>query len=197
MPRRDRPADQKTTNYTASRLTLGGQGRERERDGGTLNSLQGRINTREWGHRLTGDLLGCNTNTLTLRANVNPSVTRWTLKKMFNAFFIINRDRNELLHWYLLLYFLQPTKVLFYVLSIVFPSSCERLSVFFYRLQAAFTFIVLNVPRLREELSSGRRAVNNHNYSFHVFPSVCPFCPVDYGRVSRSSNQQTSKIWKS
>lgn len=31
MPRRDRPADQKTTNYTASRLTLGGQGRERER----------------------------------------------------------------------------------------------------------------------------------------------------------------------
>lgn len=110
--------------------------RERERDGGTLNSLQGRINTREWGHRLTGDLLGCNTNTLTLRANVNPSVTRWTLKKMFNAFFIINRDRNEWLHWYLLLYFLQPTKVLFYVLSIVFPSSCERLSVFFidYRL---------------------------------------------------------------
>lgn len=123
--------------------------RERERDGGTLNSLQGRINTREWGHRLTGDLLGCNTNTLTLRANVNPSVTRWTLKKMFNAFFIINRDRNEWLHWYLLLYFLQPTKVLFYVLSIVFPSSCERLSVFFYRLQAPFTFIVLNVPRLR------------------------------------------------
>lgn len=107
-----------------------------ERDGGTLNSLQGRINTREWGHRLTGDLLGCNTNTVTLRANVNPSVTRWTLKKMFNAFFIINRDRNEWLHWYLLLYFLQPTKVLFYVLSILFPSSCERLSVFFidYRL---------------------------------------------------------------
>lgn len=41
----DRPADQKTTNYTVARLTPGGQGRER--DGDAVNTPQGRINSRE------------------------------------------------------------------------------------------------------------------------------------------------------
>lgn len=87
--RRDRPADQKTTNYTASRLTLGGQGRER--DGGTLNTLQGRISTGEWGHRLTGGLLGCSTNTVTLKTNTNPSATRWNYNtEIHNVPFIIS-----------------------------------------------------------------------------------------------------------
>lgn len=71
--REDRLADQKTTNYTAARLTPGGQGRER--DGDLLNTPQGRINRREWGHRLTEGLLGSHTYTVVLKGNINPSMT--------------------------------------------------------------------------------------------------------------------------
>lgn len=62
---------------------------------------------------------------------------------------------------------------------------------FFYRLQAAFTFIVLNVPRLREELSSGRRAVNNHN-----FPLSARFVlwTMEGKQINQSTNIKNLKI---